>query len=101
MHDENALAGERMPWVAIDPQTMVGPPEFGATRLLGRLVDDLDGPADLTRWTALLADRGGLNPELTRRWNLGRTLEYQPWCLDLGYVDYAARGAAFVAWAGY
>lgn len=101
LHYENVLAGERMPWVAIDPKAMVGPPEFGAAQLLWRLVDHLDGPADHARWTASLCDHGGLDPELARRWNLVRTLEYQLWCLDLGYLDYAARCATLVEWAGY
>ena len=101
LHDENGLAGERMPWVAIDPKAMVGPPEIGAAQLLWRLVDYLDGPADLAGWTALLAERGGLDPELTRRWTLVRTLEYQLWCLNHGYLDHAARCATMVAWAHY
>ena len=101
LHYENVLAGERLPWIAIDPKAMVGPPEFGAAQLLWRLVDYLEGPADLAQWTALLVERAGLDPEETRRWTLIRTLEYQLWCLRLGYLDDAARCATLVAWAGY
>ena len=101
LHYENILAGERMPWVAIDPKAMVGPPEFGVAQLLWRLVDHVDGPAELARWTALLVDRAGLEPETTRRWTLVRAVDYWLWCLDLGYPDYARLCETLVELAGY
>ena len=101
LHYENVLAAERMPWVAIDPKAMVGPPEFGAAQLLWRLVDYLDGPSDLARWTSLLVDRAGLDPKTTRRWTLVRTVEYWLWCIDRGYPDYARLCETLVDWAGY
>lgn len=101
LHYENVLAGGRMPWVAIDPKAMVGPPEFGVAQLLWRLVDHVDGPAELARWTALIVERAGLDPDATRRWTLVRAVEYRLWCLDLGYPDDARLCETLVELAGY
>ncbi|SDU40820.1 streptomycin 6-kinase [Jiangella alkaliphila] len=99
LHDENVLAGEREPWLAIDPVPLAGDPGF-----------DL-WPALNSRWDAAVA--GGVERVVLRRfdllselvgvdraraagWTLGRVLQNALWDVEDGK---AALGPADVALA--
>ncbi|PZF81830.1 aminoglycoside phosphotransferase family protein [Jiangella anatolica] len=100
LHDENVLAGEREPWLAIDPVPLAGDPGF-----------DL-WPALNSRWPAAIAD--GVERTVLRRfdlltelvgvdrpraagWTLGRVLQNALWEIEDGK---AALDPADVALAG-
>ncbi|WP_198663794.1 aminoglycoside phosphotransferase family protein [Jiangella endophytica] len=89
LHDENVLAGEREPWLAIDPVPLAGDPGF-----------DL-WPALNSRWDAVVA--GGVERVVLRRfdllselvgldrgraasWTLGRVLQNALWEVEDGKV---------------
>jgi streptomycin 6-kinase len=42
LHDANILAGQREPWLAIDPKVVAGEPAFGVAPLLWRRIDTID-----------------------------------------------------------
>ncbi|MET9495722.1 aminoglycoside phosphotransferase family protein [Streptomyces sp. NPDC006552] len=75
LHFENVLAGEREPWLAIDPKPLAGDPGFELWPALGNRFE-----ADEVVWrfdamTAVL----GLDRERARAWTLGRVLQNALW----------------------
>ena len=56
MHYQNVLAGEREPWLVIDPKVMRGDAEFGLAPLLWRRLGEAGGPAGLRRRFDALVD---------------------------------------------
>lgn len=87
LHDENVLAGEREPWLAIDPVPLAGDPGF-----------DL-WPALNSRWSAvvagdvervvlrrfdLLTELVGVDRATAAGWTLGRVLQNALWEVEDG-----------------
>jgi streptomycin 6-kinase len=98
MHYWNVLAGEREPWLVIDPKVMRGDAEFGLAPLLWRRLGEAGGPAGLRRRFDALVDEAGLNAELARCWTLLRAIDYQLWGLDLGLTEDPALCATVIDW---
>jgi streptomycin 6-kinase len=80
LHYGNVLAGEREPWLVIDPKAVVGDPEFGVAPLLWRR---FDGPG-LTDRFQMIVDGACLEPERARAWTLARTVDYWLWAVGAG-----------------
>lgn len=72
-HSGNVLSAEREPWLAIDPQPLVGEREYDAASLLRERVD---GPRQLHRRLDVLAGELGLDPERIRRWAIVHALAW-------------------------
>jgi streptomycin 6-kinase len=98
MHYWNVLAGEREPWLVIDPKVMRGDAEFGLAPLLWRRLGEAGGPAGLRRRFDAIVDEAGLNAELARGWTLLRAIDYQLWGLDLGLTEDPALCATVIDW---
>src|SRR5579871_2049255 len=98
MHYQNVLAGEREPWLVIDPKVMRGDAEFGLAPLLWRRLDEAGGPAGLRRRFDALVDEAGLDAELARGWTLLRAVDYQLWGLSLGLTEDPVRCATVLGW---
>jgi len=98
MHYQNVLAGEREPWLVIDPKVMRGDAEFGLAPLLWRRLEEAGGPAGLRRRFDALVDEAGLDAELARGWTLLRAVDYQLWALRLGLTEDPARCATVIDW---
>ena len=98
MHYQNVLAGEREPWLVIDPKVMRGDAEFGLAPLLWRRLDEAGGPAGLRRRFDALVDEAGLDAELARGWTLLRAVDYQLWGLSLGLTEDPALCATVLGW---
>jgi streptomycin 6-kinase len=98
MHYQNVLAGEREPWLVIDPKVMRGDAEFGLAPLLWRRLEEAGGPAGLRRRFDALVDEAGLDAELARGWTLLRAVDYQLWGLNLGLTEDPVRCAAVIDW---
>jgi streptomycin 6-kinase len=98
MHYQNVLAGEREPWLVIDPKVMRGDAEFGLAPLLWRRLGEADGPAELRRRFDTLVDEAGLDAELARGWTLLRAVDYQLWGLNLGLTEDPALCATIIDW---
>jgi streptomycin 6-kinase len=98
MHYQNVLAGEREPWLVIDPKVMRGDAEFGLAPLLWRRLNEAGGPAGLRRRFDALVDEAGLDAELARGWTLLRAVDYQLWGLNLGLTEDPALCATVIDW---
>jgi streptomycin 6-kinase len=98
MHYHNVLAGEREPWLVIDPKVMRGDAEFGLAPLLWRRLGEAGGPAGLRRRFDALVDEAGLDAQLARGWTLLRAVDYQLWGLNLGLTEDPALCATVIDW---
>ncbi len=81
LHFRNVLAGEREPWLAIDPRGVLGDAEFALAPLLwNRFV----GPEEVPERFARFTDLGDLDTELARGWALVRVVDYFLWSTGAG-----------------
>ncbi|MGW7436146.1 aminoglycoside phosphotransferase family protein [Streptomyces sp. NPDC054849] len=80
LHYGNVLAGDREPWLAIDPKPLAGDPGF---ELLPAIIDNFR--AEEVRWRFdLLAEAVGVDRERARAWTLGRVLQNCLWDVEDG-----------------
>jgi streptomycin 6-kinase len=86
LHYGNILAGEREPWLAIDPRAVAGDPEHGVPELLWARLDEVGG-AGLGRLLDIIVTEAGLDPELTRSWSIVRCVDYWLWALENGLTE--------------
>jgi streptomycin 6-kinase len=98
MHYQNVLAGEREPWLVIDPKVMRGDAEFGLAPLLWRRLEEADGPVGLRRRFDALVAEAGLDAQLARAWTLLRAVDYQLWAMTVGLTEDPARCATVIDW---
>jgi streptomycin 6-kinase len=98
MHYQNVLAGEREPWLVIDPKLVRGDAEFGLAPLLWRRLGEAGGPAGLRHRFDALVDEAGLDVELARGWTLLRAVDYQLWGLNLGLTEDPALCSTVIDW---
>lgn len=75
LHFENVLAGDREPWLAIDPKPLAGDPGFDLWPALDNKFDADDVLWRFDAMTEVLA----LDRERARAWTLGRVLQNALW----------------------
>lgn len=84
LHYENVLAGEREPWLVIDPQPMSGDPHYEPAPLLWNRIDELAGDlrGGLRRRFHAVVDAAGLDEDRARDWVVVRMLVNVLWELE-------------------
>jgi streptomycin 6-kinase len=86
LHFENVLAGEREPWLAIDPQPIAGHPGFELHAVLRNRKEELGtGPAfrwSVRRRVELVCEAAGIDVDLARLWTIVRCGIEAVWALD-------------------
>ncbi|MBK3589198.1 hydroxyurea phosphotransferase, partial [Streptomyces sp. MBT57] len=87
LHDGNVLAGEREPWLAIDPEPLAGDPGFELWPALdirweNVVAGGVTGPV-LYRFD-LLTETLGLDRRRAVGWTLGRVLQNALWDIEDG-----------------
>lgn len=87
LHYGNVLAGEREPWLAIDPKPIAGDPEHAVPELLWRRLDEADDSGGLQRLFDVLVASGELNSEIARGWAIVRSVDYWLWGLENGLTE--------------
>ncbi|MDA3627614.1 hydroxyurea phosphotransferase [Saccharopolyspora sp. WRP15-2] len=91
LHYDNVLAGGREPWLAIDPQPLIGDPGFELLPALDnrweQMVATGDLPAALRRRFAILTDVLGLDRQRAVGWSLGRVLQNCLWEVEDGATE--------------
>jgi streptomycin 6-kinase len=93
LHDENVLACDRAPWLAIDPKPLAGDPGFELWPALAGRYD----PADLHWRFDAMTDILALDRARAHAWTLGRLLQNALWDvedarpLDPAQLDMARR----------
>ncbi|MDO0934141.1 aminoglycoside phosphotransferase family protein [Streptomyces sp. DG2A-72] len=78
LHDENVLASDRAPWLAIDPKPLSGDPGF---ELWPALDNRFDADEIVWRFDAM-TDVLGLDRARARAWTLGRLLQNTLWDIE-------------------
>jgi streptomycin 6-kinase len=98
LHYADVLAGEREPWLAVDPKVVVGDPEYGVGQLLWRRLEAMQAQGGLDRHFQALTEAAGLDPDLARSWTLVRCVDYWLWGLSVGLTEDPARCEAITDW---
>ncbi|MFE2279504.1 aminoglycoside phosphotransferase family protein [Streptomyces sp. NPDC059454] len=75
LHDENVLAADRAPWLAIDPKPLAGDPGFDLWPALANRFD----PDDVIWRFDAMTDVLGLDRARARAWTYGRLLQNCLW----------------------
>ncbi|SFJ84769.1 streptomycin 6-kinase [Streptosporangium canum] len=89
LHYDNILAGQREPWLAIDPEPLAGDPGFDLWPALdSRWEEAVVATGDVTRAVLrrfdLLTEALGLDRQRATGWTLGRVLQNALWDIEDG-----------------
>ena len=97
LHYGNILAGDRDPWLAIDPKPAVGDPERAVAELLWTRADELNSADDVRALLRAIVAAAGLDAERARAWGIVRTIDYWLWGLEHGLTEDSRRCRAVAA----
>ncbi len=89
LHYGNVLAGDRAPWLMIDPKPLAGDPEFCVLPLLWNRFPEMDGHRGTWDRLRVLADVAGLDVDRARAWGIVRAVESELWALRAGEGEFA------------
>ena len=86
LHYENVLAGEREPWLVIDPKPVAGDAHYEVAPMLWNRWDEMAGSGDLRaavrRRFHTMVDVAGLDEDRTRDWVVVRMAHNAMWCIE-------------------
>jgi streptomycin 6-kinase len=84
LHYENVLAGDREPWLVIDPKPMSGDPHYELAPMLWNRFEELAGDTrnGLRRRFHTLVDAAGLDEDRARAWVVVREVLNAMWALQ-------------------
>ncbi|WP_434095003.1 aminoglycoside phosphotransferase family protein [Streptomyces lydicus] len=90
LHYDNVLAGEREPWLAIDPEPLAGDPGFELLPALHNRWAEVVATGDVERAVLrrfdLLTEALGLDRRRASGWTLGRVLQNALWDIEDGKI---------------
>lgn len=98
LHYADVLAGQREPWLAVDPKVVVGDPEFGMAQLLWCRLEDILAHEGLDRQFRRLIEAADLDLPRAHGWTLVRCVDYWLWGLSVGLTEDPARCKAITEW---
>lgn len=88
LHYDNILAGQREPWLAIDPEPLAGDPGFDLLPALDNRWDEIVATGDVARAVRrrfdMLTEVLGLDRQRATGWTLGRVLQNALWDIEDG-----------------
>jgi streptomycin 6-kinase len=88
LHYDNILAGEREPWLAIDPEPLAGDPSFDLLPALDNRWEEAvatgDAPRVVRRRFDQLTEALSLDRDRARAWTLARVLQNTLWDIEDG-----------------
>ncbi|MEU8827477.1 aminoglycoside phosphotransferase family protein [Streptomyces sp. NPDC048636] len=88
LHYDNVLAGEREPWLVIDPEPLAGDPGFELLPALHNRWDEVvatgEVPRAVLRRFDLLTEAVGVDRRRAVGWTLGRVLQNALWDIEDG-----------------
>lgn len=90
LHYDNILAGEREPWLAIDPKPLAGDPGFELLPALGNRWEAALATGDIARTVLrrfdLMTEVVGLDRQRAIGWTLARVLQNALWDIQNGEI---------------
>jgi streptomycin 6-kinase len=100
LHYANVLAGDREPWLVIDPKPMSGDPHFEPAPMLWNRWDELAGDVrgGVRRRFHALVDAAGLEEDRARDWVVLRMVLNASWTLEEAARDNRALTTAERDW---
>ena len=91
LHYENVLAGDREPWLAIDPTPVSGDPHYEVAPLLWNRWEELLSSGEirdrLRRRFHAVVDTAGLEEERSRDWVVVRALHNVAWSVEEAHTQ--------------
>ncbi|HET7689692.1 MAG TPA: aminoglycoside phosphotransferase family protein [Nocardioidaceae bacterium] len=86
LHYYNVLAGDREPWLVIDPKPMSGDPHYEVAPMLWNRWDELDGQVrdGVRRRFHTLVDAAGFDEDRARDWVVVRMVHNAMWAFQDG-----------------
>ncbi|MBI1297062.1 hypothetical protein GC175_19105 [bacterium] len=91
LHYENVLAGEREPWLVIDPKVVRGDPVFGLAQLLWTRLEEIEDGPGVESIFSLLVESAQVDSVHARAWTMVRIVDYWLWALSVGFTYDPAR----------
>jgi streptomycin 6-kinase len=90
LHYENVLAGDRQPWLVIDPKPMSGDPHYEPAPMLWNRFEELSGDVrgGVRRRFHTLVDAAGFAEDRARDWVVVRMIENAMWTLQDAQRDH-------------
>ena len=84
LHYENVLAGDREPWLVIDPKPMSGDPHYEPAPMLWNRMEELAGDLrnGLRRRFHTIVDTAGLDEDRARDWVVVRMVLNAHWAVE-------------------
>ena len=100
LHYENVLAGERLPWLAIDPQPVSGDPHYEVDLVLFNRWDEIVASADVRetvrRRFHTVVDVAGLDEDRARDWVIVREAHNAMWAIEDGDSERVTTAIAII-----
>jgi len=100
LHYENVLAGDREPWLVIDPKPMSGDPHYEPAPLLWNRWDELDGDirGGVRRRFHAVIDAAGLDEDRARDWVVVRMVLNAHWAIEDAEREHRPLDADELSW---
>lgn len=91
LHYDQVLAGDREPWLVIDPLIVAGMLEYQVAQLLWTRWDEIVEAPGLRWCMDAVVEAAGLDASLARSWAVLRATDYWLWGLAAGFTEDPAR----------
>lgn len=98
LHYENVLAGEREPWLVIDPKALAGELEFAVAQLLWSRFAAMKTRAGLDRRLSIVVEAADLDRDRARELSLVRLVDYWVWALKQGMTEDPQKCRTLIGW---
>jgi streptomycin 6-kinase len=92
LHYANILAGEREPWLAIDPKGIAGEAAYESITVLWNRTEEL-GDGGVGRRLAIWSEAAGVDPDRARRWAQARAVDDVLWQYEYDMVGQGSAAA--------
>jgi len=93
LHSDQVLAGEREPWLTVDPVLLRGDIEYDLARVLWTRLDEM---TDIVPHFDTAVAEAGLDRDRARDWVVFRAVDYWLWGLSVGLTEDPVRCARLV-----
>jgi streptomycin 6-kinase len=100
LHYSNVLAGDRQPWLAIDPKPLAADPCFAVTPALWNRWEEAVASGDmrrhLRRRLSIICESAVLDKERARAWSIVREVQMALWAVEDDDTDALTKAIAII-----